>query len=373
MKKIITCAMLALSISGTLTAQKKTSTPSSDKVFDVPEGFLSHRFNIDLGNGNSMQLELSGTESLEHLTNIDSMLTVFFRDLAPFKDSLSDDLSSKKIDYLTDKAGRKKIRLNIYRPGTSSFLLRQGEVSALKAEQDTVNLVGILNVPARRTIHKAFSDISYYRISFFVNELDELRNYDGKALNAKVAALIPAANKKWKWNGEEWHPVKGDPAISAKTAGGNIPGRGDYLSTLLSVNMQNYKSYFMPGVTAGLMATFNSGKVKREVTAAFETNFIFDKDPLSGKLKTFRQNFITVGYWQEASKPSLKSQYVQFTPNITLSYLLKKQGDYFDKNTFRFGLGQLNIFNGRIRLEPGIYFNDFFKHATPTIKFSLSL
>jgi hypothetical protein len=53
---------------------------------------------------------------------------------------------------------------------------------------------------------------------------------------------------------------------------------------------------------------------------------------------------------------------------MSLAYLVKRDGDYFKDNTFRIGAGRLSLFGGKSKIEPVIYFNDFFKGVTPGIR-----
>src|ERR1700749_2204819 len=109
MKKIFAVLMLLISILSKLCAQTKTV---EDKAFQIPGNVIIHsRFYIDLGNKNRVTIELSDISDLEKIANIDSLLTVFQNDFKFLKDSLSDPLTSKRIDYLTDAQNRKKIRI----------------------------------------------------------------------------------------------------------------------------------------------------------------------------------------------------------------------------------------------------------------------
>ncbi|MEO6539962.1 MAG: hypothetical protein ABIN74_03180, partial [Ferruginibacter sp.] len=53
---------------------------------------------------------------------------------------------------------------------------------------------------------------------------------------------------------------------------------------------------------------------------------------------------------------------------FSLGYLVRQKGNYFEKNTFRVGAGQVSLFRGNIKIEPVFYFNDFFKGITPGVK-----
>src|SRR6266436_2868643 len=98
MKKLFTVLMLFISILPQLYAQ---STGKEDKAFEIPDNIIiNSRFYIDLEKGNKLTIELTDISDLQKVSNIDSLLTVFMRDLTPLRDSLSDPLASKHIDYI---------------------------------------------------------------------------------------------------------------------------------------------------------------------------------------------------------------------------------------------------------------------------------
>lgn len=112
--------MLLASITGNAFAQDNTVT--GDKTFDLPPDHAKRRFNVDLGKGNKMQIELSEMEDLNRFLNMDSVIRVFFADMEALKDSLGDELFSKRIDYTTDSLGRKKSVSNNLNPKDQVFI-----------------------------------------------------------------------------------------------------------------------------------------------------------------------------------------------------------------------------------------------------------
>jgi len=361
--------MLATGINGTIMAQRKVS--ADDKAFEVPEASLYYRFHIDLGKGNSMQLELGELEDVRYFKNTDSLLAVFLSDMVPFKDSLSDELAAKRIDYVVDRAGRKRVRIQSSLPAGSAFLIRQGEVSALRSAQDTVNIIGIVNGAASHSLLGSSSDFHYYRISFFMNQLNDLKDYRGPELGEKIAAIPTPRKSKWKKdkNGD-WHIIKGDPAVSSRNPGGMITGAGDYLESIVSLGVQNYKNYFVPSFCLGMSVAFNNGRTKQAFTAVWEPQFLFAKNA-SGSLQTYRNDFVTLSYAQRPVKYNTRASIMHIDSDISLGWLFRRSGDFYGKNTFRLGLDQFSLHGGKIKLEPCLYFNDLFKHVTPGIKMSV--
>ena len=113
MKRIL---LLMLGLPGILTnlcAQDNSPSMLADKTFGVSSGFHRlWRFQIDLGKGNHLKLELGSIGVLDHFDNVDSLLLIFLGDVKLLRDSLADPLTVKRIDYLVDAAGRKKIRIS---------------------------------------------------------------------------------------------------------------------------------------------------------------------------------------------------------------------------------------------------------------------
>jgi hypothetical protein len=214
MKRIIFLMMLSVSIKGSLYAQDKTT--NTDKKFELSQDAFTRRFAIDLGKGNQLQIELKEMADLDRLKNMDSILRIFLQDIEPLKDSLADELTSKRIDYVIDTTGRKEIRFQQFQPKGSSFLMDKGELAALKLEQDTVNIIGTVNFTAKYTLRKAFPDSRNYRISFFVNQINELPAILAGGLNEKIRSLQQNVNSGWQPDKTgRLHLIK-DRRISAK-------------------------------------------------------------------------------------------------------------------------------------------------------------
>ncbi len=172
MKKTISVLMLLISITGNLCAQTNSK---SDKVFEVPSNIIiNRRFYIDLDKGNKLKIELTDITDLTRVANIDSLLKVFIEDIAPLKDSIADPLTSKRIDYLTDAQGRKKIRFQQFQPKGASFLVSNGELASLRTEQDTINIIGIIANPPKPFQKISLTHPRYYHLTFYLNNINEL-------------------------------------------------------------------------------------------------------------------------------------------------------------------------------------------------------
>ncbi len=361
--------MLATSITGELCAQ---STNASDKTFQVPENIIiSRRFYINLEKGNKMEIEVSDISDLNRMANIDSLLQIFLHDITPLKDSLADPLTSKRIDYVTDAQGRKKIRFQQFQPKGASFLINNGDVASLKTEQDTINIIGITANPPKAVEKISFKNPRYYHFTFYLNNINELARYMNGILAEKIKTIQNNINGKWPIVlGSSSHYIKNDRSITADKPKGFTPaGAGDFLAANITVNMQNYKNYFVPSLSLGMKLTLTNRErtFKWEPGLFWEPHFLFARDS-QNKLQTYRNDFLTFTYGQGGTKDYDPRKDFSFSAALSLGYLINRNGDYFEKNSFRFGAGKLSI--SKTTIEPSLYFNNFFKGVTPGIRIS---
>ena len=371
MKKMISVLMLLASIPVSLCAQTNSK---SDKAFEIPKNIIiMRRFYIDLDKGNKLQVELTDLSDLQRIANIDSLLRVFKEDMAPLKDSFADPLTSKRLDFVADAQGRKKIRFQQFQPKGSAFLLNNGQLSSLRTEQDTVNIIGVITNPPKASDKISRTHPRYYHLTFYLNNIGELAGYMNGSLNEKMQTI--QNNIKGKWPlilGTSSHYLKKDKTISADRPYGFTPGEmGDYLEGTVLVNVQNYKNYFVPsfGVGARLVLANRDRTYKWEPGLFWEPHFLFAKDN-QGNLHTYRNDFLTLTYGQGGITDFDPRKDFSFSSVFSLGYLINRNGDYFEKNTFRFGAGKLEL--KKTSIEPSIYFNNFFKGVTPGIRISQS-
>lgn len=358
--------MLAMSIIGPSYAQDNQPT-NSEKIFEISSNFFRLRYLIDLGKGNKLQIELRDIKDLNRLGNPDSLLRMFLGDIQLLKDSLSDELSSKRIDYITDSAGRKKIRVQQFKPKGSNFIVDHGDLASLKLEQDTVNFLTTFSYYAKYTLRKGFTDISHYRITFFVNQLSDLNNYLDGSLNKKLTVLKKNVKSVWVNAGKGRVNLYADRSISSKYREGYLSAPGVTIEFSPILNLQNYKSYFVPSFSLRGIITISNSFFKREVGIFWEPNFFFAKN-IHGNLQTFRNDFLTLTLGHGNIKDHDPRKESQLLAIFSYGYLVKRSGDFLTKHTSRLGAGQLSLFEGHTKIEPAIYFNDFFKGVTPSLR-----
>lgn len=362
MKKFFAAMLSLLGITGSVCAQHDVRY--AFHAFSISQDNLERRFWIDLGKGNRLCLELEDQQDISHFTNIDSLLMVFIADMKPFSDSLSDPLSWHLIDYVVDAAGKKKVRLQSFRPQASSFLLDQAEPATLRLEQDTIQIV--LEYP--QTSGRRHDGIRQDRLSLYLNDYHQLSNYITGGLNEKIRWLQKNVKSYWVREKDHWRSEK-DPSITAPQPAGYIATAHDYISSKIQLNLGNYKNYFAPSFGLGIGLHFNSRESVRSFAFLWQPVFTFQTDA-QGRLQTFRNEFLTVEIsreWKELNT----ARVLDFSPSISFSWLVRRDGDLFDKNSFRLFLGNAKLTRNNLVLQPGMFFHDFFKGVTPAVNLKI--
>lgn len=358
--------MLVTGITAELFAQS-----AANRSFEVPADIvMNRRFTISLDKGNGLQLEMTDITDLLVAMNIDSVLQVFFTDIAPMKDSLADPLTSKRIDYFVDDKGRKKIRFQQFAPQGAAFLAAKGELASLRTEQDTVHIIAAINNAPQPEDLVSDKNRRYYHYTFFLNDINELKTYfNNNTLNEKLNTLRNSVNNKWKRvPGTGTYLLQRDNSITAGKPKGHTHNQSrDYLTLLGSAGIQNYKNYFVPSFSVGARVTLsnNARTFKREIGLYWEPNFLFARDS-AGKLKTYRNDFLTLTFSQGGITDHDPSKPFSFSADFSLGWLQRRRGEVFDKNTFRLGAGKIQML--KTSVEPCLYFNNFFKGVTPGIR-----
>lgn len=358
MQKIIVMLGLLLSIAGASYAQQTENAQPSpdDRIFQLPDYSIKVIAWADLGKGNVMQLRLTERAAFARFQNIDSLLLVFQNDMKSLQDSLSDPLTSKRIDYLMDAEGHKKIRIRQTRPAASTYLVENGEPALLKLQQDTILLY--LAAPPDNAAKKPVGQ-RYDRLAFFLNRYEELNGLITTGLNRKVTLMQSRPEGAWMREGDRREHLKADPTISRRANPKGLT-RAE-LSFQYKVTIQNYKNYFTPSFDLGMAFSILDRGRRNTFSLDWEPVFLFAHDA-QGRLQTYRNDLLVFGYRNS------KSPFLGVPLNFTLGYLIHRQGDYFVPHTFRLSVASIELAKKRIMIQPCMYFNDFLKGVTPGVR-----
>jgi len=337
------------------------------KLFDIAENKFTRQYSVELERGNRMEILLTSMADMAYISNLDSIVKEFTNELSLIKDSLLPASLSRRIDYNMDEPLVKKIRIRKNAPRAGYYAFVNGSPALLKVDQDTIVING--RIPAdwlRQT--KRYKPDSYreyyFCILFYLNDLNDLFAYKDGRLNEKLRIIQQNYNAVWQYRADQRLQLKKYPEISSSTARGYIyPTEAFVLKK--SIDIQNYKDHFIPSVSFIPTIIHTGDFIKREFGLGIEAHFLFEKQD-SGSIKTRVNLFAGIEY---RVTPLIKTQQrVKLYPSVSLAYLVQRKGTSYDRHTFRLGVGSFEFGNFFTRIQPAIYFHDFFKNVTPSLR-----
>lgn len=376
--------LLALTlVSGTGTAfaqQLITELPFStqsrtETMFNSAKvGTLKKRFDFLLPAGNKMILEFTTDNQVDSLPNIDDLLQEVWKDLAALGDSLQTPLSNKRVDVVFSPVD-KKVRVRDYPQQGDVFRIKDGDVTQLKVEQDTLRIILFTR---RASALSGFPGGQPYYITFLVNHLNDIPALQKQTNIATTVALFKKdfAARRFKGSSASftqyyaaYDATKGVRLIPTKGAL-NSYGRKITFIPYVQTGIQYLRGAWVPSAGAGIELTIKPGEnLENKFQLLWEPYFFFDKDSLK-KPSLQRNDFITFKYLSY-SKYNSGARVIEFRQTFSLGYLIRRSGNYFEPTTFKFSLPGLQTKN--ILLEPEFVFNDFFKNFSPSLKLTLFL
>ena len=355
--KIALFSFLLLNSTGSLYAQENQqqkqykNLPPEEKLFALPPFSIKRNYHVDLGKGNQFQIEIGDSSDLIRIQNVDSILLVFLSDLKTFHDSIADPLTVKRIDYRIENNGQKKLRIRQSRPAASSFFLDSEGPAQLRLQQDTIYIL---------MVFAHGKEIHYNRFGFFINQYSGLEGLVTTGLNDKLRLIKEKGN--WRWRNGSLSKEE-DPSITVSRFD------HDYVTLNGHVNIQNYKNYLTPSVNLGITLHLQREFNLHDFSAWWQPVFLFSNEA-HGQLQTYRNDFVVLRYSYDRSEIPDQKEITGLYTNISVGYLVRRQGDFFKKHTFQLSAGDLEFKRGKIVLQPMIYFNDFFKGVTPGLRLS---
>ncbi|MEO8769970.1 MAG: hypothetical protein ABI402_07790 [Ferruginibacter sp.] len=364
MKKIL---FLVILLSGITLAKHAYAQSNQSPIFDIPAEKFNREFTVELERKNRMQVSVTSMQVMDYISNIDSILKVFLNELYLIQDSLPLRTVALRLDYNADDPTVKKLRVRKNIPHDDYYAFIYSSPSLLKMEQDTVVIHG--KIPAewlRRS--KKFKEADYgkyfFSVTFYLNDLEDLLSYKDGRLNDKITLIQQHYRERWTYRDDERMQLKDYPEITSNTAKGYILHSTPFMIKK-SVEVQNYKDHFIPSISCTPVFIKKGDFIKREFGISIEAAFSFE-NKVAATTKTHINVFAGFTY---SVIPLTKTGYwVKLHPNISIAYLVSRNGPLYDKSSFRLGLGSFSAGNLTTRIEPALYFNNLFKNVSPSLR-----
>ncbi len=352
----------------------------SDEIFNNPRpGRANSNFRFsNLKNAAKFTLELIDLRQLKYLPNLDSLLNIVRSNLAAIADSLKEDGINRRVDYvLTSK--NSEIRIVNYDNRPKQYIINKGELSELKVEQDTLRikgfaLMGDKNTPAFPGQSTINSNQPFF-ITLLVNNINDIKNIEADALQKCIDLLKKDITDEYISKQRSYHTYTAnyDMRSAERTYPRNLrwlkysqAGYYDEFVPNVYAGFGYVRGNFVPSFSAGLRYTLEDGfSGKKHLFAMWEPYFIFTRDGFN-KLVTDRNDFVTLRY---INIPKGKKEGFDFVDNVSLGYLIRRQGNWFEPGTFKLGIPAVR--SGWLQLEPELFFNGFFKNFSPSLRLTI--
>lgn len=310
----------------------------------------------DLENHVQLLLSLENAAEIESITNLTALSRQLYTDLEQLGVEVIRSATPLRVRYryLPGQANKLIIDRSPASRQAYTFDPSTGEPQLNKVAPDTVFLV---NDPTRQVL----------LVADYLEDLQQLQEIDLDALLQETIAKAKAApagqsiysrlavNRKYTVEAgritaakDGYRPIAYDQLVLQGHAGLGII-RDKWIpewSIDLGVNLFNKRK--VPTINAGVSAT---------------AHFVFDRladRSYDMAVNTFVDLYGRVNLSPKGGDP--------LWLGMSVGYLVRRNGDFFDKNTFRAAL-QFGNNTQRIQVVPEFYFSDNFKTAYPGIRF----
>lgn len=374
MKKYLTL-LLAAALGKELPAQFQlypNPKPASQSIFDSPApGTLRSHFDFILPNNNRMTIEVYNFGQLRSLPDLDSLFKKIGEDLQPLRDSLTNPLNVRRVDYVTTTTDT-KIRIRQETPASTYFSYKDDELVQMKVDQDTIRYKGFVELPKDfRFNGKPYYFPQPYVITLLLNNVADLGKLSPGILQAGLTLLLADIDKENASKSKSFtsyyalYNVQQQKRISRSFGFRKAHGLEPYVQA----GIQYVRGAWAPSAGAGLEYYYNQTKSGRyAMRLLWEPYFFFQRD-VNNKLRTERNDFITLRFCDNSKISFGKDAPVEFNQNYSFSYLVSRKGDWFRPTTFKFTIPGIQMRN--VLIEPEFFFNKFLKNFSPSLKLAL--
>jgi hypothetical protein len=380
-KSIVACLLLLTGMTEFVCAQDQglllyTSRSKAEKLFGIMDvEWPRHHFDIALKNGNTVTVRVADKASLERILDLDSLFKAVWKDLVFLKDSLQDEMSSKRIDYLTDQPGRSRVRFHSSQQRGQTFVVDKGEPKLLRIDQDTLIIIEQQIVPGPERPERSSVYIKRpYKITLLINNITQLETLLDGSLNI--------AMQQFKQQWDELKPQsKSTTRLSilhsyynTTNTSLNRPITSSFndkhkltLEPYIQFGIQNINSRFVSSAGAGIDIIYSRrAGLEHHHQFTWEPYFLFDQQT-DGKFRMRRNDFISYQHLVvNITRTPGQTQSVRYAEHFSIGYLVHRSGNFFRNNTFKAGLPGAS-FNA-LTLHPEFIFNGLFKNFQPGIK-----
>lgn len=346
------------------------ATPVSQSIFNPTEpGHQQTNFFVWLPEKNRIWFDLNWVRHLQQLNNVDSLISETAHLLDPLLDSFLADGYLRRIEVdLTQKPALFRVITHSQKP--KAYTRIDDELTQVKVDQDTIRIKFLANKGGGSFIN------------LLLNNVADIKNLPAgagsqslKLVNEGLAKNYPAPIKdNPRHSYYAVYNLESGMLVSPSTKNYHaIRSSSDYLAiTLLKPSIGYARGNAIAGFSVGAAVNYSKTRnaawgSRHSLGIFWEPQFSFSSNA-QGQMQANRNDFLTFRFEETPNKAPANFELMS---TFSVSYLIRRSGTVFEKNTFRIGL--LGVASGRLHLEPELYFNDFFKNVSPGIRLSMKL
>jgi len=363
MKKLILFLLLA-----TISRQLNAQIPA-EFIYNEPKpGKLLINIHFYLGNGMRMTLELYNRAQLDSVKNIETLLHKVWADLQHVKDSIKKPFVSKRIDYIvSSKSAHFRILEHPSYGATYSYNQTNEQLLQTKTDNDTLR---IKLQTFDRIIKDSLRLYNPFFIMFTLNKMEDIFTIKPGVIDSALATVQNKARTGKPINGfkkmyasynvetHKWSPFSYDWYSKKKT----------YFEPDIYMGFQYVRGAWASSFAAGFQLIKGDYEGERDVfKLLWDPHFFFSRDR-SNSLNTERNDFITFRYDHYDKKTPPDDDWPS---GFSVGYLVRRKGNWYEPHTFKFSIPGIHF--KFLSLEPEFFFNDFFKHFSPSLKLNFNI
>jgi hypothetical protein len=205
---------------------------------------------------------------------------------------------------------------------------------------------------------------SVYSIKYYLLKIEDLKKISNETSSEQILAaekLLPAGRKKI--NG--WLTLNKEGNFDSYFLDEASPVTSDMLYLNVGVGAGIVKNQWVTDINFALGFAYGNKGLQRNL---FYTGFkvVYDFSNASGNNLFSVNSFVSTRWEHNFSKNYEKEKWI----GLSLGYLVDRNTDFFEKNTWNFAI--YRRINQTISVSPEIYFNGFFQNIYPGIQIGIS-
>lgn len=203
-----------------------------------------------------------------------------------------------------------------------------------------------------------------FTIKYYLKELQDLKTISGVPVNEQITdaeKLLPEGRKKI--NG--WLTLNDEGNFDSHFLDEASPFTLDMLILNAGVGAGMIKNQWVTDINFKVGLAFAKKGLRRNMYFA-EFKMYYDFSNASSDNLFSINSFVSAGWEHNFSKNNDKEKWF----GMSLGYLVDRNTDFFEKNTWRFALHKK--INQTISVSPELYFNGFFENIYPGIQVGIT-